>query len=189
MFSILGKIAKADGAVTHDEIAVVERIIDHLNMNDREAAFAKQIFHQAKDSPYTIEDFASQFYQISQGQPTVLLSFLDLLFQIAAADKTMHPAEESALRQIKAAFIISDDQFNNLKATYFDDIDRFYETLNCTPDSSDEEIRTNYKKLVKDFHPDTIISKGLPEEFTAFATKRFQEIQEAYEMIKKKRNM
>ena len=74
-------------------------------------------------------------------------------------------------------------------ATYFNDINRFYERLNCTPESSDDEIKTNYKKLVKDFHPDTIISKGLPEEFTAFATTRFQEIQEAYETIKQKRNM
>jgi DnaJ like chaperone protein len=43
-------------------------------------------------------------------------------------------------------------------------------------------------KLVKDFHPDTIVSKGLPEEFTDFATKRFREIQEAYEKIRQERN-
>ena len=40
---------------------------------------------------------------------------------------------------------------------------------------------------MKDFHPDTIISKGLPEEFIHFATKRFREIREAYETIKKER--
>jgi DnaJ like chaperone protein len=59
--------------------------------------------------------------------------------------------------------------------------------LNSSPESSNEEIRANYKKLVKDFHPDTIISKGLPEEFVQFATKRFQEIQEAYEKIRQER--
>ena len=43
--------------------------------------------------------------------------------------------------------------------------------------------------MVRDFHPDTIASKGLPEEFIQFANDKFREIQEAYEMIKKERNM
>jgi DnaJ like chaperone protein len=60
--------------------------------------------------------------------------------------------------------------------------------LNCTPESSNQEIKSSYKKLVKGFHPDRIVSKGLPEEFTEFATKRFREIQGAYEKIRKERN-
>jgi len=188
MFSILGKLAKIDGTVTRDEIAVVEHFIANLNMTEREKQFARQIFNQAKDSQYSIDDFAVQFYQISRGQPTVLVSFLDVLFRIAAADKTFHPDEEAALNRIKAIFHISDEQFNNMKAVHFNDVARFYKVLNCTPESPEEEIRANYKKLVKDFHPDTIVSKGLPEEFTEFATKRFQEIQQAYENIREERN-
>jgi DnaJ like chaperone protein len=188
MFSILGKIAKIDGTVTRDEIAVVEQFIAHLNITETEKQFARQVFNQAKDSHYSIDDFATQFYQISQGQPTILVSFLDVLFRIAAADKKFHPDEESALRRIKAIFHISDEQFNNMKAVHFNDVENSYKVLNCTPECTEEEIRANYKKLVKDFHPDTIVSKGLPEEFTEFATKRFQEIQEAYENIKEERN-
>ena len=60
--------------------------------------------------------------------------------------------------------------------------------LNCSPESSNEEIKANYKKLVKEFHPDTIISKGLPEEFIDFASKRFQEIHESYKKIRQDRN-
>jgi DnaJ like chaperone protein len=41
---------------------------------------------------------------------------------------------------------------------------------------------------VKDFHPDKIISKGLPEEFTDFASSRFREIHESYEKIRQERN-
>lgn len=187
MFSILGKLAKIDGVVTEEEIAVVERFIGNLNMGDREKRFAKQVFNEAKDSMYSMDDFAVQFYQIGQAQPAVLVSFLDLLFQIAAADNRFHPAEESALKRIKDIFHISDQQFDSMKGTYFKEVDRFYEVLNCKPDCSDEEIKANYKKLVKDFHPDTIVSKGLPEEFTEFATKRFREIRKAYEEIRKER--
>jgi len=40
-----------------------------------------------------------------------------------------------------------------------------------------------------EYHPDTIASKGLPEEFTKFAEDKFREIHEAYEAIKKERGI
>jgi DnaJ like chaperone protein len=74
-----------------------------------------------------------------------------------------------------------------MKAGYFDDLEKYYKILNCSSEDSDQEIKSSYKKLVKDFHPDTLVSKGLPEEFSEFATGRFREIQEAYEKISKER--
>jgi len=188
LFSILGKLSKIDGVVSSHEIAVTERFINSLHIAETEKQFAKQVFREARNSRYTIEDFAIQLYQTTKQQPAVLLSFFDLLLQIAASDGKLHPAEETALKRIKGIFQISDHQFDNMKAVYFKALDRYYKTLNCTPQSSNAEIKSNYKKLVKDFHPDRIVSKGLPEEFTDFATRRFREIQKAYDEIKKERN-
>ena len=67
------------------------------------------------------------------------------------------------------------------------DFDKYYKILNCRPESSNQEIKSSYKKLVKDFHPDTIVSKGLPEEFTDFAANRFREIKESYDKIRQER--
>ena len=80
IFSILGKIAKADGVVTNDELKVVDDFINGMNISETEKQFAKQVFNEAKNSNYSVEDFASQFYQINSGQPAVLHSFLDVLF-------------------------------------------------------------------------------------------------------------
>jgi DnaJ like chaperone protein len=187
MFSILGRLAKADGVITRDELAVVDNFISNMNISDKEERFARRIFNEAKNSRYSIDDFARQLYDINRRNPTILLSFMDVLFQLAAADGIFHPAEETALNRIKNIFIINDTQFENLKARYFENVDKYYRTLGCTASSSDKEIKTSYRKLVKEFHPDTIISKGLPEEFTDFATKRFEEIQQAYEKVKKER--
>ena len=187
LFSILGKLAKIDGVVTKDEIVVANRFIEQLKIPDTEKQFARQIFNEAKNSNYSIDDFAFQLYQTNRQEPTILLSFINLLFQIAAADRTFHPAEEAALERIKEIFKISEEEYNSIKGVYFNDLDRYYKTLNSTPQSSTQEIKSNYKKLVKDFHPDTIVSKGLPEEFTDFATTRFREIQEAYEKIQEER--
>jgi DnaJ like chaperone protein len=188
LFSILGKLSKIDGVVTRDEIAVVQDFIDSLPIDETEKQFARQVFNEAKDSPYRIDDFATQLYQVVKDQPTLIHSYFDLLFKIVAADGTFHSAEEAALKRVKEIFNISDKQYEDIKALYFNDLDNHYKMLNCTPESSNDEIKSNYKKLVKDFHPDAIISKGLPEEFIDFAEKRFREIQGSYEKIRQERN-
>ena len=187
MLSMLAKLAKADGAVTQEELAVVERLINGLPVSAQEKAFARRVFNEAKSSPYSLEDFAAQFYQMTQAEPTLLCSFLDVIFQVAAADGAMHPAEEKAIRTVQDIFRISDQMLDSIQARYFKNDDKHYTMLNCTAQSTDEEIKRSYKKLVKEFHPDTIIAKGLPDEFINFATKRFQEIQGAYEQVRKTR--
>ncbi len=187
LFSIMGKLSKIDGVVTGDEIAVVQDFISNLPIGEGEKQFARQVFNEARESQYSIEDFAMQLYQAVKTQPTLLLSFLDLLFKIAAADGTLHPAEENSLKSVKDIFKISDGQFENIKAIYFKDFDKYYKILHCTPESSNQEIKSSYKKLVKDFHPDTIVSKGLPEEFIDFASNRFREIKESYDKIRQER--
>jgi DnaJ like chaperone protein len=188
LFSILGKLSKIDGVVTKDEIGVVQNFIAGMPIDETERQFARRIFNEAKNSPYLIDDFASQLYRMVKNQPTLLVSYFDLLFRIVAADGTFHPAEQAALKRVKEIFHISDNQFEDIQAAYFDDIAKHYKMLNCTPESTDEEIKSSYKKLVKDFHPDVIISKGLPEEFIEFASDRFREIQNSYEKIRKERN-
>jgi len=188
MFSILGKLAKADGTVNKEEIAVVDHFIKTLRIPEQEKQFARRIFNEAKNSRYSIVDFAEQLYRMNSRQPTVLLSFMDLLFKLAAADGELNRSEEETLIKVRDVFRISEAQFNNIKACYFKDTDRYYRILNCTSADSDQDIKAAYKRLVKDFHPDTVISKGLPEEFVQFATARFQEIQNAYENIRKERS-
>ena len=187
LFSILGKLAKADGVVNREEINVINQFLATLRLPEQQKQFARNIFNQAKDSPYSIDDFASQLYQVNQAQPTILLSFMDLLFKVAAADGRLHESEEAALLRIKNIFRISDTQFDNLKSVYFRQDDRYYRTLHCTIQSTDQEIKSSYKKLVKEYHPDMIVSKGLPEEFVEVATKKFQEIQEAYNNVRQER--
>ncbi len=187
LFSVLSKMAKADGEVTKEEINVVDHFLSTLRLPEQEKQFARNIFNEAKKSPYTIDDFAAQLYQMNQGQPTVLVSFMDLLFRLASADGKLHEAEEAALYRLKQTFRISNAQFDNLKSVHFRQNDMYYRILNCTKESPDDVIKTNYRKLVKEYHPDMIISKGMPEEFVEAATKKFQEIQAAYEKVRSER--
>lgn len=61
MLSMLAKLAKADGAVTQAELAVVERLINGLPVSSEEKAFARRVFNEAKSSPYSLEDSLEDF--------------------------------------------------------------------------------------------------------------------------------
>ncbi len=44
-----------------------------------------------------------------------------------------------------------------------------------------------YRKLMSQYHPDKLAGQGVPEEMIKVATERSQEIQAAYDVVKKVR--
>lgn len=64
-----------------------------------------------------------------------------------------------------------------------------YEILGCKRSDSDDVIRKHYRELVAKYHPDKFIGQNLDKEFIELASRKFQRIQEAYEKIRRERNM
>ncbi|HPJ93507.1 MAG TPA: DnaJ domain-containing protein [Deltaproteobacteria bacterium] len=58
-----------------------------------------------------------------------------------------------------------------------------YTVLGISKGASEEEIRKAYTKLANQYHPDKV--QHLGEEFRELAEKRFKEIQQAYQQLKK----
>ncbi|MBF0562928.1 MAG: DnaJ domain-containing protein [Alphaproteobacteria bacterium] len=46
-------------------------------------------------------------------------------------------------------------------------------------------IKAAYRKLIREHHPDLLLSKGLPAELLAVATRKTAAINEAYEQLAK----
>ncbi|WP_458701701.1 DnaJ family molecular chaperone [Sulfurospirillum sp. 1307] len=61
-------------------------------------------------------------------------------------------------------------------------LEDYYKVLECKSEDSFEVVRKNYLKLVKKYHPDRVTDKNSNK--MAMYIKKFQNIQEAYEMIK-----
>jgi ankyrin repeat protein len=80
----------------------------------------------------------------------------------------------------------SDNNFGSTDSSY---LGKYYSVLGCSERDSDDQVKGRYRKLVKDYHPDTIQGKQLPEEFVKFAHEKFREIQEAFELIRRARGM
>jgi len=187
-FSMLAKISKADGRINEEEIQTVERFMARdLQLDPAGRETAKEIFRQAVSSPEPFEAFARQFYTVFRYQPNIIELMVDVLLRVSAADGAIDPSEEELLLSAIGIFQYSRADYARLKSRYVKKNDPYYAILKCDENASNEEIKKQYRALVREYHPDKIEAKGLPEEFIKLATDKFTEIQEAYEHIRKAR--
>ena len=186
-FSMLGKLSKADGQVSPEEIEVVERIMtDSLRLPLQARQFAIKIFNTAKDSRETFEDYARQFYGAFHDHPEVLVSLVDLLLRISHADGVLHPAEDRLIEQAVDIFGIG-PEYQQIKARYSNtnDLDKCYATLGANHGESLKDIKKKYRRLAMEFHPDRVQSKGVTPELALLAEERFKEIQQSFDVVEK----
>ncbi|MEX0942389.1 MAG: TerB family tellurite resistance protein [Pseudomonadales bacterium] len=188
VFSMLGKLAKADGVVTRNEIEVIERVMkENFRLPPQARKLAIQIFNAAKDSDDRFEDYAMQLQQHFSDTPELLVSVVDLLMVVAHADHDLHESEERMIRSAVRIFGI-ESEFAQIKSRFTgvpDDINRYYEILGCSPGDDLAVIKKKYRKLAMQYHPDRIQSKGMAPEFAQAAEEKFKEIQHAYDLIEK----
>ena len=186
-FSMLGKLSKADGQVSPEEIEVVERVMtDSLRLPLQARQFAIKIFNTAKDSRETFEDYAQQFYGAFHDHPEVLVSLVDLLLRISHADGVLHPAEDRLIEQAVDIFGIG-PEYQQIKARYSNtnDLDKCYATLGANHGESLKDIKKKYRRLAMEFHPDRVKAKGVTPELALLAEERFKEIQQAFDVVEK----
>lgn len=189
-FSLLAKLAKADGVVSRSEVEMVDSFIRRqLGLNAAQRQIAIRIFNEAKDSPYSAQSFAKQLAEIFAHEPAMLGTMLDVLHRLAMADGALHPAEEAMLNEVAQVFGIPQQRrqqhYGNAYGSRGDT--QAYAVLGVQASDSDATVKAAYRKKVAEYHPDKIMAKGLPPEFEAFATQKLQELNQAYDELKKQR--
>lgn len=62
-----------------------------------------------------------------------------------------------------------------------------YKILGVDASSDGKEVKRAYRKLMNEHHPDKLMAKGLPPEMMNMAKEKSQEIQSAYDLIKREK--
>jgi len=190
-FGCLAKMARADGQVTQEEIHAVEQIMARMGYRGPMREAAIEIFRKAKDDAHTAADYLNQLASIIQFNPQIAMTFLMALHAVAQADGFIHPNERDILLQAERAFRLRpgtiDALLGGAPRTRANVLDAAYQVLECTPDMSDDEIKTIWRKKCMEYHPDKLASKGLPEEFMQYANEQLAKVNDAYDTIKKAR--
>jgi DnaJ like chaperone protein len=116
-FSMIAKLAKADGRVSEEEIVAVENFMVYdLNLDPASRKLATNIFHAAIESQDNFNDFAAQFYSLFRTQYQMLDLMIDILLRVSVADGTLSQSEEKLILSAVRIFNFSDEKYNKLKS-------------------------------------------------------------------------
>ncbi|MEE1097751.1 MAG: molecular chaperone DjiA [Bacteroidales bacterium] len=177
-------VMKADGKVMKSELNFVK---DFLAKN-----FGNDNLQNRIDILRNLLDKNIDVYQACEKIRTAFpyatkLQLLHYLFGIAVADSDCSKSEKDLIERIANLIGLSSADYKSIEAMYFNVTDSAYVILQIEKTASDEEIKKAYKRMCIKYHPDKVAHLG--EEAQKAANAKFQEINNAYEKIKKERNL
>jgi len=181
---LVAAVMKADGKVVKSELDYVKQF------------FVRQFGQEsAKEALLMLKDIIKQdipvrdiCIQISRNMDySSRLQLLHLLFNISLADSTIHPKEIELLEKISDAMGIASNDFLSIKNMFIPETDSSFKILEIEPASSNDEVKKAYRRMAMKYHPDKVNHLG--DDFRKTADEKFKKVNEAYEKIKKERNM
>ncbi len=202
LFTLMGCLAKADGRVSEEEVHYTESLMAHFQLSPKQRQEAIAAFREGTQPGFQLEFFAAHRLRQLRGTKSSH-TLLTLLISLALVDHRLEPKEMTILRQIAAHLQYSPARFTQLLrmvkaqqhfsgATASDApgdeaLRHAYEALGLTAPASEAEVKRAYRKLMGTYHPDKLAARQLPEEIQALAKQKTQEIQNAYDTIRKSR--
>ena len=204
LVALMAKVAKADGQVCELEAELMKNTFNdisrHFENSEEIKEKLKDIYKKEKESFDNTIVICEKLYKITKNQYQKRLGIIEYLLNLAFIDKDFSKTEYMITEDISKALKIRIEDFENLvrkfesfyasqKASQALSLEKAYEVLNSSKDDDNSTLKKNYRKLVKEHHPDIVAGRGEGQDIIDQATKKLQEINEAYELIKKERNI
>ncbi len=207
-FSVMGHLAKADGRVSTDEIALAEALMGQMDLSPELRKTAIGLFNQGKAAGFPLDAVLDQFRVECRRRQTLIQMFLEIQIQAAYADGDLDRSEDRLLQHICSRLGIPLETYRRIEQMARAErrfagargwggraeqpprgptLDDAYAVLNVAPDASEAEIKRAYRRLISQHHPDKLVAKGLPEEMMKLATQKTHEIRQAYERVRSSR--
>ena len=180
-------VMKADGGVKKSELDYVKRFFLQ-NFGQERAERSIKMLREILDKEYNLYEVGGQVGRYMDYSSR--LQLLHYLFGIAAADGFVSDQEMDVIHTISSAMGIVESDYASIKAMFVREesvSNNAYTILGVDASATDEEVKKAYREMAKKNHPDLVSNLG--EEVHQAAEKKFQEINEAYETIKKQRGI
>lgn len=165
-----------------------------------ELDYVKQFFNQQFGPNFTKEHLQTLKYFLDSGNiplqeicsdirmrmpSEVRVQLIHYLFGIAKADGDVSVVEMNTIQRIATMLGVPGVEFESVKNMFYRNVDSDYKILGIESTATDDEVKKAYRKMAISFHPDKVAQMG--EEYQKGAKEKFQQIQDAYEAIKKRR--
>jgi DnaJ like chaperone protein len=202
-FSVMGYLCKLDGRVSEAEIAIAQQVMSRLDLSVEQQRNAMRLFNQGKRPNFPLDRVLTNFREQMRNQRSLLRSFLEIQMAAAYADGQLTSQEERILVYVAERLGLSRFEYERIDAyaragaryrqeppprgSTRGSLEEAYAVLKLTPETSADDIKRAYRRLMSQHHPDKLASKGLTDEQLKKTTQRTHEIRQAYERIREAR--
>jgi DnaJ like chaperone protein len=190
LVNILVNIAAIDGEVSRSELnAIYDFFRRHLYYNQGQIYWVKELAKEAMAARVGLDELLAEFKESFGPEPRLIL--LELIYQVIYSKAGVSQVELTAAERIAAYLEINTYQAQAIHGKYRSQArsgpvgeERHYQVLGLSVDATFAEIKSAYRKLSMEYHPDKVAHLG--EEFHKVAEEKMKEINGAYQYLKKK---
>ena len=181
---LIAAVMKADGKVLKSELDYVQQFF--VQQFGRESASeASRMLRDILKQDIPLRDVCTQ---ISRNMDySSRLQLLQLLYSVSLSDGSVDRSEVQVIDSIAGYLGISQSDLLSIKNMFIPETDSAYKIMEIDRTSSNEDVKKAYRRMAMKYHPDKVSHLG--EEFKKNADEKFKKVNEAYEKIKKERNM
>ncbi|MDP6436131.1 MAG: co-chaperone DjlA [Gammaproteobacteria bacterium] len=204
LFLAMGHLAKADGRVSEEEIRIARGIMHQWQLRPEEVQAAIELFSRGKQPDFPLDTQMQKLASACRGQPELTRTFLEILMEIPLGKGQIDAAERDVLWRIAGNLGVGRVEMAQLEAllraqrsfgqqaaasSAAAELEQAYKALDIEPTATDKEVKTAYRRLMNQHHPDKLVAKGLPDSMLEVAKEKTREIRAAYERIRDHRGI
>ncbi len=202
LVALMAKVAKADGKVCELEAELLSHTFTDISnafKNGEEIREQlKQIYQEEMKSFDNTITLSKKYLKLTSRDYKKRLGVMEYLLNLAFIDHDFSKAEFMICEDISNALEIKKGDFEGMVARFEQfyarkkeqagmNLQKAYELLGVAEGSEFSSVKREYRKLVRQYHPDILMGQGKDQSIIDAATEKLQEINEAYEVIKKQR--
>ncbi len=181
---LIAAVMKADGKVLKSELDYVKRFF--LSQFGEETS--REVLLMLRDlleKDIPLRDVCNQI-RSNMDYPS-RLQLIHILYNISAADNRFDPAEIRVIKEIADNLGISGADYESIRNMFIPSTEAAYRILETERSATDEELKRAYRRMALKYHPDKVNHLG--EDFRKTADEKFKSVNEAWDKIKKERNI